>query len=147
LNTAELGSHIVFIGSFEHHHELVLTNPALAKHSSYIGFQDDILAVLELCDLYANPRRTGGGTSAAEAMFKGKPVVTYNYGDVAVGTGPEFWVQSSNELIERVERFIREKEYYQAMSEKARARAEILMDTQREFRRLLLEIENSPYFH
>jgi predicted O-linked N-acetylglucosamine transferase (SPINDLY family) len=31
-------------------------------------------------DIYINPTRRGGGTSAVEALSKGIPVITVNYG-------------------------------------------------------------------
>ena len=60
--------------------------------------QNDLSTIYKVCDLYINPLRRGGGTSAVEAMYNKLPVVSINYGDVALNTGDEFCVSSYVEM-------------------------------------------------
>jgi len=54
----------------------------LWENSSFVGYCDDILALMELFDLYVNPNRMGGGFSVIEAFEKGVPGVYLPKGDV-----------------------------------------------------------------
>ncbi|MCM1258961.1 MAG: glycosyltransferase [Roseburia sp.] len=83
----EDGMHLGFLGHFSKFEPYLSQYPKLRDHASNFGFAEDILSRLEVCDLYINPNRTGGGTSCVEAMYKGVPVVTLNHGDVAVNAG------------------------------------------------------------
>lgn len=71
---------------------------SLSESSSYLGMQNDLSTIYKVCDLYLNPLRRGGGTSAVEAMYNKLPVVSINYGDVALNTGDEFCVSSYVEM-------------------------------------------------
>lgn len=106
----------------------------------YLGFQNDMLAVLECCDLYINPMRTGGGTSAAEALYKGLPVVTLPVGDVALGAGAYFYVENYDEMIKKINQYVSDKELYECDSRLARERAETLFDTSGEFSKIIKEM-------
>lgn len=53
--------HVVFWGKFGTYRERMERFPNLKEKSSYLGFCEDILSRLELCDLYINPKRKGGG--------------------------------------------------------------------------------------
>jgi DNA polymerase-3 subunit alpha len=55
---------------------------------------------MEICDLYVNPDRLGGGFSIIEAFAKGKPGVYLNRGDVYTAGGVEFAVGSFDEMAE-----------------------------------------------
>jgi hypothetical protein len=48
-----------------------------------LGFRDDLPAITRMSDVYLNPARTGGGTSAQTALFCGLPVVTLAHGHVS----------------------------------------------------------------
>jgi hypothetical protein len=48
-----------------------------------LGFRDDLPAITRMSDVYLNPRRAGGGTSAQTALFAGLPVVTLEHGHVS----------------------------------------------------------------
>ena len=106
-----------------------------------IGYCDDILSRIENCDLYVNPTRKGGGTSCVEAMYKGLPVVSVNYGDVAVNAGDEFCVSDYEEMKKQIMKYYTDKEYYSKMSTKAKERVKILLDTESEFERIIREVE------
>ena len=76
-----------------------------------------------------------------EAMFKGLPVVTIDYGDVSVNAGKEFCVKDYREMQDKILRYYEDKEYYKEMSKKAKVRTEILLDTETEFVRIMEEAE------
>ena len=111
-----------------------------------MGYQEDVLAVNECCDVYLNPRRIGGGTSGAAALYKGLPVVTLNYGDVGVGAGEDFHVKDYEDMYHQVVRYSKDKEYYARMSQKAIQRASELTDSKKEFVRIIRKVEQSNRF-
>ena len=133
--------HVAFWGKFCKYEEKIRDYPNLKKKSSYFGVCDDILSRMEVSDLYLNPVRKGGGTSCVEAMFQGVPVVTVNYGDVSVNAGKEFCVENYREMQEKILRYCQDNEYYTVMSDKAKKRAEALLDTKTEFVRIMKEAE------
>lgn len=140
------GIHLVFAGYFDNYDELCRKFPEFKEHSSYIGYQKDILAVNELTDLYVNPRRLGGGFSIAEAFAKGKPGVTVNYGDVAATAGPGFCVGSYDEMAETIRRYCRDKEFYKKKSQEAVQRFHELTDSGSALRKILVEAEKRKGF-
>lgn len=118
----------------------------LAEKIHFCGMVKDILAYLELCDLYINPRRIGGGTSAVEALHVGVPVISTNFGDVAVNVGSDFIVSDYAEMISKVNQYIADNEYYKSQSIKAKERAEYLLDSDRHFIDTLKEFESRIQF-
>lgn len=145
-STIKFGTYMVFAGLFSKYEEIAEKDEVFRKNSAFLGFQDDMLAVCEICDLYVNPLRAGGQTSAAEAMYKGVPVVSINYGDVSVCAEEEFCVNDYKEMSQRIKKFIDDKKYYKDMSNKAVKRAKILLDTEGELRRNIEKIEKSSLF-
>lgn len=121
---------IVFAGSPEgfDYDKLCEKHPEILNHSGFLGYVEDVLALLECCDLYINPPRLGGGFSVAEAFSKGKPGVSLNYGDVAAAAGREFCVETLEEMKETIERYMNDNRFYEDMSQKAIARAAVLQD-------------------
>jgi hypothetical protein len=130
------GLHVVFIGIFDSYEKYSNEYPIFKTNSTYLGVQKDVLAINELCDIYINPHRKGGGTSAVEALVKGVPVVTDSYGDVSVSAGPDFSLNDTEEMYERVIRLKDDVEYREKMKKLALERANILLDSDREFERL-----------
>lgn len=131
----------VIIGNFAHMRERLKDYSNLKKYTINIGFCNDILSRIENCDLYVNPTRKGGGTSCVEAMYKGLPVVSVNYGDVAVNAGDEFCVSDYEEMKKQIMKYYTDKEYYLKMSNRAKERVKILLDTDSEFERIIREVE------
>ncbi len=140
------GIYTVFMGHFNNYDTYADRDSVLKSYTRNLGFQDDALAICECCDIYINPTRSGGGTSAAEALFKGLPVLTVNYGDVAIGAGNDFWVKDYEEMLDRAIQLSKDKEYYKEMSDKALKRAAKLTDTEGEFVRIIKEMESRPEF-
>ncbi len=131
--------YVALIGNFKPYGKFIADNPELEKYLKVLGITRDTLACFENCDLYVNPNRKGGGTSGVEAIYKGVPVVTCPYGDVAINVGEDFWVESYEEMPELILRYKNDQEFYHMMSEKAKKRAEVLLDSEKEFVRVVEE--------
>lgn len=130
---------IFLIGSYNSYADIMEKNPLLKPYVYYQGFCGDILSRVELCDLYLNPLRKGGGTSAVEAMYKGKPVVTISYGDVAGIVGEAFCCADDTEMEQQIKRYISDSEYYESQSQKAIEVSDRYLDSKREFKRIVEE--------
>lgn len=138
-NTLKENLYVVFVGEFSTYNEQMALLPELKENSMALGSCDDVLSRLELCDLYINPRRKGGGSSAVEAMYMGLPVVSIAYGDVAINAGEEFCVENYEEMTEKILKYYTNEEYYVKMAKKAEERAEVLLDTENAFREIMEE--------
>jgi hypothetical protein len=132
---------VVFMGKFETFDMRIQKYENLAPKAIYLGYCEDALAVTECCDIYVNPRRRGGGSSAAEALYKGVPVVTLEYGDVSSAVGEEFWVTDYKAMEDIIVRYSLDKEYYNEMSESGKKRAALLLDSNASFGTAIREIE------
>lgn len=146
LELNKAGIYVAFMGKFERYGEIVATNEVLKKYTINLGLQEDVLAVNECCDLYINPKRVGGGTSVAEALFKGLPVVTMDFGDGALGAGEDFFVTDYCDMYHKILRYAKDKEFYEIMSKKAKERAKTLMDSKQHFVKIIETMENSEQF-
>lgn len=133
--------YVGFLGYFSKYKDYINKFRRLREQSMYLGFCTDVLSRLEVSDLYVNPIRKGGGTSCVEAMFLGIPVVTVNYGDVAVNAGEAFCVNDYAEMQKKIRQYFNDKAYYGEMSEMARKRTEVLLDTEKEFVRIMQEMD------
>ncbi|MBY6265246.1 glycosyltransferase [Azospirillum sp. 412522] len=67
-----------------------------------LGYVSDMAALLRAADAYVNPRRTGGGASAAEALAAGVVPVSLPVGDVAAVVGPRFVVPDYAAAVDRL---------------------------------------------
>lgn len=139
--TYESGTHVVFVGEFETYDQRCDQNEELKLHSSFVGYQEDILALMEVCDLYVNPPRVGGGFSVVEAFYKGIPGVTLNQGDVAASAGLDFCVDSLEEMCKTIMRYKEDHVFYHRMSEKALKRSKELFDSKGAMEHILDEME------
>ena len=144
---AQKGIYTAFMGKLNNFDKICSENSEVFKeHVINLGFQSDAMAVYELCDIYLNPKRLGGGTSGAEALYKGVPVLTHDYGDVAIGVGEEFHVRDYDAMYEEAVQLAQDKDYYQKKSQKAIERARALTDGETEFVRIIREMENRESF-
>ncbi len=146
LKTIQFNCYTVFVGCFNKYDQICAQNKKLKDHSSYLGFQDDMLAILELCNFYINPKRNGGGMSAVEALHKGVPVITYKYGDVYTNVGDDFAVENDEEVLKTLERYIDDEAFYREQVEKGEKKSQELTDTKEATRALIKKIENNPLF-
>jgi hypothetical protein len=136
----ENGIGIVFMGEFAQFKERLRAYPLLQSRSYNLGRQEDALAVLECVDLYVNPRRQGGGSSVAEALYKGIPAVTLPIGDVAVAAGETFHVPDYEKMAQQILCYAKDPAIYQRRSEQAKERAKLLMDSSAGFGKAVDEI-------
>ncbi|MDE6024651.1 MAG: hypothetical protein K2G45_04280 [Lachnospiraceae bacterium] len=132
---------VVVIGICDTFESKLSRYPKLQGRMLNFGVCTDVLSRLELCDLYVNPIRKGGGTSAVEAMFKGKPVVTVNYGDVAGIVGERFSCGNYMEMNLMINRYYEDKMFYKMQAKYARDTAAVYMDSETEFVRIIREYE------
>ncbi len=103
--------------------------PGVKNNIKCMGFVSDILGYMESCDLYVNPIRKGGGMSCVEAMIKGVPAITTDYGDVAVNAGVDFFTEDYDTMIDLIIRYKNDANFYRVQSEKAIERAQVCLDT------------------
>lgn len=143
---ASKGCYVVSIGGFDIPEDLAKGYPTFANNFKDLGFQKDILACVDLVDLYLNPKRQGGGTSAVECMYKGKPAISLKNGDVSMLLGKEGLVDDYDQMIELVDKCKNDKDFYNEMSEKAKLKAADLMDTKKYFKKMYYDIVRSPLF-
>ena len=132
---------MVFIGNFPGYTERIKQFSVLGKRSMALGSCLDVLSRLQVCDLYVNPKRKGGGSSVVEAMYLGKPAVSIAYGDIAVNAGEEFTVDTYEEMKAQILHYCNDKDFYAEMSEKAKKRADILLDTETAFSQIMEEYD------
>ncbi len=130
---------VVFIGAFDHYEQFMRDYRYMKDDLFYLGVQEDVLAVFEVCDLFVNPIRVGGGTSAAEALSKQLPVVSTDHGDIAATVGEDFLVRDYADMSKTIRRYCEDAEFYKVQQKKAATRAERLLDTAGEFERVLHE--------
>lgn len=132
---------VAFMGRFERFTERLAGYPVLQQHSRNLGAQEDALAVTECCDVYVNPKRTGGGSSVSEALYQGVPAVTLPTGDVSVAAGEAFCVGDYETMEQQILRYMDDPIYYKNMSGRAKERAEYLLDSKGSFGTAITELE------
>lgn len=137
--SSEIG--VVFIGDFNSLSEYIERYPRLKNNTYALGYCEDVLSKLEICNLYVNPIRKGGATSAVEAMSKGLPVTTVDYGDVAGTVGKDFCCGNYAEMAEQIRHYQKDETYYKEQAQKALKMAAKCLDSQNEFTRIVKEYE------
>lgn len=130
---------IIIIGKYDNMEMIGEKYPKLYRKIINMGFCEDTIARIKLSDIYLNPVRKGGATSAVEALSVGVPVVTVDYGDVAGTVGTDFVYESLEECKVIIDKYIHDPEFYENQSKKALLLAEELLDSDREFVRVLEE--------
>lgn len=127
------------IGICDNIDEKLQRHPILKEKIIYTGIVKDILSVIEHFDLYVNPIRRGGGTSAIEAMYKKIPAVTVDYGDVAEIVGDHFCCQDYDEMASIIREYITNKKFYEAQVKLAGELVDEYLDSSKEFGRIMKE--------
>jgi glycosyltransferase involved in cell wall biosynthesis len=112
---------VIFAGAFTRYAERVATHASLSARTYAVGLIDDVPALLDCCDLYLNPPRTGGGSSAAYALAAGSPVLTDPTGDVARVAG-DTALPGLHELDATVQRWRDDLAWRAEMIQRARRR-------------------------
>ncbi len=124
------GCYVVFAGIMDNYNKLMESYPVVSANSSFIGYCNDMLALMDICDLYVNPERLGGGFSIIEAFVKGKPGVYLKSGDVYTAGGESFAVDSFKEMAEQILKYKEDKDYYNSMSGLASERAKLMTSSE-----------------
>lgn len=120
------GCYVIFAGIMDNHSELMKKYPIVAENSLFKGYCEDMLALMEICDLYVNPDRYGGGFSVIEAFSKGVPGIYLKKGDVYTAGGEEFAVDNLDIMAEQILKYKDNKEYYNMMAGLAKERAKLM---------------------
>lgn len=128
-NVCKEGCHVVFAGHYESYDKMCSEWNEMKEHSTFIGYCDDMLALMEICDLYVNPKRLGGGFSIIEAFEKGVPGVYLKNGDVYTSGGEAHAVDSFEQMQETILRYKNDKVFYEEMARKGRERAAYMTDS------------------
>ncbi|MBK3734521.1 glycosyltransferase [Azospirillum brasilense] len=102
-----------------------------------LGDVEDVRALHRHATAYLNPRRQGGGGSAAFALADGVPVVTVAAGDVATVAGPAFTVADDAAYLERAITLAGDAAFRDRQSAEARARFAEAGDRRASVERLL----------
>ena len=132
---------VVFMGRYESWQSIQTGYERLWKHTRYLGKQEDALAVFACGDLYVNPRRAGGGSSVAEALYQGLPAVTLPEGDVSAAAGEAFRVRDYEQMEREILRYMDDAGYYGRQSARARERAKELLDSRKSFGEAIEKLE------
>ena len=84
-----------------------------------IAYEQDLMALYDICDAYLNPRRMGGGISIAMAMEQALPIVVFsNPSDGIIYVGTENTCgYSMEEYVSEIERLNEDKEYRKSKSQ------------------------------
>lgn len=130
---------IVFMGSFKNYEEK-LEIIGYGDRVKYLGHQDDLRGALNIADLYLNPIRKGGGTSGAEALAEGIPVITLGQCDVAYTCGGEFLCSSLEEMPQLVKKYMTDIEFYDSQTKKAKLQAERVGNTEEVLRDIFHQV-------
>lgn len=117
---------ILFIGKIEDKKEI---QDKLPNNQIYfLEYCFDLLGIYKIMDLYVNPRRQGGGYSAAMAIAAGLPVVTCDYGDVAYHAGSDFLVSDYNEMQQEILHYVEDSAYRELKQKQVDKRAETMTE-------------------
>lgn len=79
----------------------------------FLGYLPNLMEVYGSLDLYLNPNRPGGGFSSAMALIAGLPVVTLPNCDVAYNVGDAFVVPDYEHMVQIVERYAKDQDFYE----------------------------------
>ena len=74
-------AHFMFAGNFHDYENKILPYVKLRGRTTFIGFQEDIMAVHNITDVFLNPARSGGGTGVVYALQAALPVLSLPVGD------------------------------------------------------------------
>lgn len=138
---ARTGIEYVLIGRYDPRglEKVYREHPSLRNKIHCVGLVENTLNYLNLCNLYINPVRRGGGTSSVEAMSLGIPVITTRYGDVATNAGEIFCVASYDAMPELAEQYMHDPVLYAERSRLAKERAAVLLNAEDSFVQIILE--------
>lgn len=129
----------LFVGDYSPSDDTVNKYSRVFKNAVFTGPQKELAAIMETCDLFLNPYRTGGGTSAAEAMNAKVPVLSIDYGDIAALIPKDLRCKNFEDMAEMAMRMLDDEEYYSKIVETEYQNIQNHLDSEREFIRVLNE--------
>lgn len=138
---SQYGVEYVILGSYDSSNleSVESSHPTLKGKIHNMGFVRDVLSYMDLCDIYINPIRAGGGTSCVEALSIGVPVITTPFGDVAVNVGEQFQTESYESMIPLIHRYTSDFDFYTLQSLAAKKRASELLNAEESFIKIISE--------
>lgn len=92
---------ILFVGPLDSDAQHDIRNQ-LGDAAAFLAYANDLCSLYRCCNLYLNPRRSGGGTSAALALAAGIPAYSLNTGDVARILPQSFVFEKPDALVSAV---------------------------------------------
>ena len=122
-------------------YESLVSNEQILKW----GYEDDLPALYNICDVYVNPRRMGGGASIYWAMYQGIPLAMLSApSDILPVVGVENTVGDTYEqMIEYILNLFDDAIFYQKEKSKFQKRAEYLSKRQAEIVQELIDTTKS----
>lgn len=138
---------LLIIGNADQNYinEVVSKFPRLRNRLFTTGIVKGVLEYYDMCNLYLNPKRVGGGTSAAEALFKGLPILSPDFGDISHVAGEEFCVKNYDEMREMLIKYCRDSNFYNEMANKAKKRGKLFLDSDKTVSEVLRKFETQIY--
>jgi hypothetical protein len=91
----------LFVGPLDHATRKDLES-RFRSSAGFVSYAQDLVSLYGQCDLYLNPKRQGGGSSAAYALAAGLPVYSLALGDVGKILPKEFLFNNQQQLFEGV---------------------------------------------
>lgn len=98
----------------------VITQTGAAPCVRFLGFCKEFADVIALVDLVAATPGLGNGGTGVTALQEGIPVVSLEAGDIASCVGKDFQCSSLNEYPALIHRYIKDADFYQSQSQKAK---------------------------
>ncbi len=122
----KINVHFLIIGDLNK--EKIQSRVKKQENLHFSEFLEDAYKAINLCQLYCNPNRSGGGRSSFEALANEVPVITLKFGDVYYTCGEDFAVNNYKEYVEMIEKYYNEDTFRKQMQRKAKERADLLSD-------------------
>lgn len=130
---------IMFVGKTDERIKNSLINQSRIVN---IEFEQNLPALIELADIYVQPKRMGGGTSAFYALYEGVPVITHKFGDALyVVPDTDFVVASYEDMEQKIYKCMNDKDFYFMLSNKAIERGKYLADGKKVVKKILDAME------
>lgn len=101
----------------------------------YLGYCNDYYEKFAGMDLALNPDRQGAGTMGTASMRSGIPLITICNNDAASAAAECFWVNSYNDYLPLIRKYLTDKSFYNEMCNKAKAYVRKLEVDDEQFRR------------
>ena len=117
---------IIFVGKISDPKKELL-NEACGSYVSFIEYHPNLIDLYGAVDFFLNPKRVGGGTSAAHALAAGVLVFSLKYGDVGNISIPECTFESYSEM-EEILKILNDDLHFQSLKKKSILKFEELVD-------------------